>query len=383
MTGRERSLTAIAGGTVDRIPGYTPTVACDVASKLLGRDVSTGSSRMWFRAAQALLKGPDAFAEFDAAVDHDLLELARFMKEDAIRRGWRNERKPTRQLDEHTMLYGDPDGVWERWEFDVRSQTYGMMETNAKPIEPEDWPEKARKAAAALPAQLERIRSSHGAWEEAMQKKVGDEFLVLGVGGSLSVGVDEASMMACVLEPGAVADLLDCQLELAKASADACKARGIKVMLGGGDMADNSGTMYSPAIFRELVLPRLKAFTKYCRQLDLHYVWRSDGKVWEISDDLFIDAAIPGYGEVDFNATMTSAELRKRYPELVIWANCGGDLIRRDTAEAVYAHGMAVLQGGGATRHFFGCSNTILAGTPVENVLALIRAHEDFRPGTV
>lgn len=379
MTGKERGLAALAGEKTDRIAGYTPTVACDVASELLGREVNVGSSRMWFRAAQALLRGEVAFAEFSAQVDDDLIALARALGDDVIRRGWRLERKPARQLDEYHLLYGDPDGVWEKWEFDPRCQTYGMVETNAPAAEPEDWPKKARRAAAGLPAQLEKIRAGHGDWEAAMQRRVGDEFLILGAGGSFSVGVDVPSMMACLLEPGAVADLLDCQLEIARAGADASRERGIAVLLGGGDMADNSGTMYSPEIFRELMLPRLRSFSDYCRARGLHYVWRSDGKTWAIADDLFLDARIAGYGEVDFNAGMTAAALRERYPELVLWANGAGDTIRRGTPDAVYAHGVEILRGGGPTRHFYGCSNTILAGTPVENVRAFFRAKETFR----
>ena len=82
--------------------------------------------------------------------------------------------------------------------------------------------------------------------------------------GTLSLGVDESSLMACLLHPGAVADLLDGQLALILAQAESLARRGIRVMLGGVDMADKNGPLYSPALFRELVLPRL-------RRLCAHY----------------------------------------------------------------------------------------------------------------
>ena len=379
LTGRSRCLAAIAGEKPDRLPNYTPTVACETASRMLGRPVHTGTGSLWRAEAEALLRGDHAFADFEAAVDEDLLALARLMKTDAIRYGWRMSRKPTKKLDENTFLYGDPDGIWEMWTYDPASGNYGMIETNAAPAEPEDWPEKARRAAASLERDVENVRCNAGRWEEAMQKRVGDEFLVLGTGGSFSVGVTEAALMACLLEPGAMADLLDCQLEIAKAAADAAAERGIAAILGGGDMADNGGTMYSPELFRELMLPRLRAFCRYCRGRGVHYIWRSDGKLWDIADDLFLDAGIPGYGEVDFLATMTAADLRRRYPEIVLWANVSGDILCRGSVEKVRRHVEEVLRGGGATRHFFGCSNTILAGTPLENIQAFLETADAWR----
>ena len=259
-----KTLAAINGEMPDRIPNYTPTVACETASRLLGRTVATGTASMWFAEAKAGVQGAAALEDFEAKIDEDLLDLAEYLQADVIRKGWRHGRIPTRQLDEYSMLYGDPDGIWERWEFNPAAQSYGMVETNAAPAEPEDWPERARAAIAALPRTVETIRETLGSWEESMQKRVGDRYLVAGTGGSFSCGVDEASLMACLLEPGAVADLLDCQLEIAKASVDAAAARGIRVITGGGDCADNSGLLYSPDFFREVQTPRLTEFSRYC-----------------------------------------------------------------------------------------------------------------------
>ena len=164
MDSVSRSLAAIAGEKVDRIPNYTPTVACETASRLLGRTVSTGTASRWFAEAKAGLQGENALADFEAKIDEDLLDLAEYLQSDVIRKGWRHDRVPCRQLDEYSMLYGDPDGIWERWEFNPVSQSYGMVETNGRPAEPEDWPERARAAIAALPRTLERVRAHHGAW---------------------------------------------------------------------------------------------------------------------------------------------------------------------------------------------------------------------------
>jgi hypothetical protein len=62
----------------------------------------------------------------------------------------------------------------------------------------------------------------------------------------------------------------------------------------------------------------------------------------------------------------------------VLWANLSGDLLRRGTAEEAYRHSMEQLEAGKGLRYFHGCSNTILPGTPPENVRAMMQARDDF-----
>ena len=208
--------------------------------------------------------------------------------------------------------------------------------------------------------------------------------MVLAGGGGFSVGVDERSLMACALEPGAVGDILDCQLEIALAQAEGIAARGIKVLLGGGDMADKNGPMYSPQMFRSLVLPRLKTFSARCRELGLHYVWRTDGKLWLVSDMIFArsqaSAMVPGYGEVDYDASMQMGRIRDRYPNLVVWANVSAAVLRRGSRDEVYEHCVQILEGSRGKGYLHGCSNAVLPGTPVENVWAMMEARDE--PGT-
>jgi uroporphyrinogen-III decarboxylase len=199
--------------------------------------------------------------------------------------------------------------------------------------------------------------------------------------GGLSVGRDEASLMACALQPGAVADILDCQLAVAIAQVEGIAARGIKVVLGGGDMADKNGPMYSPRMFRSLVLPRLKALAARCNELGLHYVWRTDGKIWLVSDMIFVEARVPGFGEVDHDASVHTDAIRRRYPNLVLWGTISADLLRRAAPDEVYRECRQIIADSGGKGYFHGCSNAVLPGTPPENVWTMMRARDDYSRG--
>jgi uroporphyrinogen-III decarboxylase len=136
--------------------------------------------------------------------------------------------------------------------------------------------------------------------------------------------------------------------------------------------------MYSPRTFRELILPRLKVLAARCKELGLHYSWGTDGNIWLVSDMVFREVGVPGYGESDYQASMTMSRIRQRYPNLVVWANASGDLIRRGTYDQVYQHCMEILTASGGRRYFHGCSNTVLPGTPPENVWAMMQARDDY-----
>lgn len=379
MTPYECCVVTIEGRVPDHMPAYTPTIACDVASKILGRKVNTGSPSLWYAEAKAWVAGKNSYAEFERKLEEDRIELHRLLGNDVFRYPWRVNIRPTYQIDEHTFICGDTDGVHQVWRWDEQVMNFIKVKDTASKRRPEDWPELARQRQKAVDGQVERAREHAGVSEEKLQKRFGNGMMVVAGGGSLSVGVDEVSLMACALEPGAVGDILDCQLEVALAQMESLAERGIKVVLGGGDMASKNGPLYSPQMFCELVLPRLKKLAARCKELELHYVWRTDGNIWLISDMLFVEAGVPGYGEVDRDAAMELGKIHARYPNLVVWANASGDVLHRKLRDEVYDYCMRLLEESEGRRYFHGCSNTILPGTPPENVWAMMEARDDFK----
>ncbi len=377
-TPHDRCLAVVRGEVPDRVPAYTPTIACDVASLILGRPAHTGGPSLWYAEAIAWSLGASAWQEFDHQVMEDEIALGRALDQDIVRFPWRYNIRPTARLDEFTFRCGDAAGVHQIWRWDPGAMNFIQIANTAPAAQAEDWPRMAREAGAGLDERVAAARAGAGAAEARLQQCVGDSLMVIAGAAGLSLGVDEAGLIAALVEPGAVADILDCSLAVGLAQLEGVAAHGIRVVLGGGDMADKNGPLYSPELFRTLMLPRWKRIADRCRELGLHYVWRSDGNLWKVSDMLFREAGFTGFGEVDFDAGMTTARVRARYPGLVVWANLSGDILRRGSADDVYRHSMEALEASRGRGYFHGCSNTILAGTPPENVYAMVRARDAF-----
>jgi uroporphyrinogen decarboxylase len=297
---------------------------------------------------------------------------------EVVRYPWLVNIRPTQQLDEYTFLSGDPDGVYQIWHWDPEVMNFHKTKDTTPKRQPEEWPGMAKRRQKSVEASAEGARKGAAVREANLQERLGNEMMVIAGGGALSLGLDEASLMACIVEPGAVDDILDCQLEVALAQMEGIASRGIKVVLGGSDMAYKNGPLYSPRMFRDFILPRLKKLSARCNELGLHYVWRTDGNIWSVSDMIFAEAGIPGYGEVDRDATMELGKIHDRFPNVVVWANVSGHTMRRGSRDEVYDNCMEILEESNGKRYFHGVSNTILPGTPPENVWAMMEARNDY-----
>ncbi|NLB41523.1 MAG: hypothetical protein GX815_04555 [Clostridiales bacterium] len=94
----------------DKLPFYFPTIACSVASELLGREVNSGGESLHFKEEVSLLDGEQAHREFVQKYQEDAIELNRKLNADIVRQTWRSREKPTKRLDENTLLFEDKYG---------------------------------------------------------------------------------------------------------------------------------------------------------------------------------------------------------------------------------------------------------------------------------
>jgi hypothetical protein len=372
MTRHERCSAAIAGRPVDRPPRYVPGIACEVASRILGRKAYGGTGSLHYAEACAWTGGQAAHDEFEEALYRDLADLYRALDIDVFRMPWRMTAPPARRLDELSFLYGDPDGAHTVYKYSPATGDFGpIFSSTAQEPDVEAFErEVAGSEQAVAQGALDRLELP----DEHVRicRRFGREFFVVFNGGGIGVGLSAERLLLL----GLAGDLMRRDLMVQArhgAAMGALLARSAypRVMIGGLDLAGNAGPMYSPATFRHVTLPACRWLMERLRPLGVHYVFRSDGVLWPISDMLFVEAGIDGYGEVDREVGMTVAAVRKRYPRLVLWGNFSSSFLARATPGEVRDEARRIVDESGPTGYFHGCSNAILQGTPAENVLAM------------
>lgn len=373
MTRHERCLAAIEGRPFDRPPRYIPAIACELSSRILGRTVHTGTGSLHYAETCALARGPEAHAAFVHRLFEGLAELGENLDLDVYRMPWRQKVAPTQQIDETSFLFGDPDGDYEIHAFMPETGDYGV--TRAVVRDPVDPIEALRIEVEA--GETDLAAGKFDAIEldpdhVRICERFGDAFFIPCNGGEITLGYSEETFMATLTDPDLLRRHLMLQAERGLALGRALAASPWpKVLLGGGDMAGNEGPFFAPETFQQVHLPAIRHLASGLRDLGIHYVWRTDGKLWSVMDMLFVDAGCAGYGEVDRDAGMTTAAVREKYPDLVLWNNVSSPDLRYRSEEWVREESARCIAESGGTRYFHGCSNALILGTPVENVRAL------------
>ncbi len=385
MLPKERVAAVFEHQPTDRIPIYHASLSSDVASYVLGREAYTGGGIQQYREAVALWKGGDAQAEFVERSFTDACEVGEKLDLDVVRTiHWRKPQKPSRKIDENTFMYGEPDKGehWEVWHFDPPTETYGKVDAKPAPEPtPDQLAEQAERAAQAaedyeptpddLPPDVHRSIARFGD-TRAMY--------AMGVG---SVGIciprERVWLEATVLYPDIVGRYLDAAAIRGPKNAKLAAQMGIPYCFGGGDFTGTRGPMYSPQVFHDLMLPRLKIITEGCEKAGTYHLFASDGDLWPIADDLFGEARTHGFYEVD-RMFMDLRELRERFPHLTLLGGIRSEVLHIGTVAEVIEETRTALEAAHECGSMIiGCSNQIVAGTPEENFWAMTETLEEER----
>lgn len=339
---------------------------------MLGRPAHTGTGSVRYAEVAAWAQGVAAHADFEARLIEDLVAIHRALDVDVLRMPWRMNARPDARLDKYTFRFGPESGEHTVWQYQPATADFSPVFQSPRTDPPEarlriELARLEADVADPMPAARAAIAPIVALW-----RQFGREFFVCGAGAGIGVGYDPDDLELMVTAPDLVRRKTLLQAEQAIAVGRAVLEAGLPpVMAGGGDLAGNLGPIYSPGMFRDLVLPGYVKALAGLNRLGVHYYFRSDGNLWPLMDMLFIEAACPGYGETDRDAAMTVAEVRARFPQLVIWGNVSSSLLMHGTAHEVREQARAALTESGGQGYFQGCSNAIVQGTPVANVRAM------------
>lgn len=380
MNSKERVRAVFEGRAFDKVPLSHIAISSRVASAILGREAFVGGEINQWREAAALWAGPDEHKAFLEQARNDAIAIALATDQDIVRpRYWRLPRRPAARLDEHTFRYEDPDGTWSVRRLDPRTELFNTIASSPRrPLVLEaldEIVERAERDAASYAPTQQTFAD-----ERAALARLGATHEIRCVGPWTCIPLEEAWMEACLLRPDLVGRLLDAQAVTSLKNVEAIAAMGGSLCYGGGDMASETGPCYSPAVFRELVVPRLRRISARCRELGLYHLFGSDGNVWPVADDLYGSSGIHGHYEVDRKAGMKGAEVHARYPDIVMVGCLASHTLHTGSVAAVIAETRTCLEEARSTgRMIVGCSNIIMPETPPANVAAMLKTLADYR----
>ena len=357
----------------DRVPYFEQGVASKVASAILGREAHTGGGGFRRLGVEAAIKGPDAHREYVETFFLSWCDLVEALDFDVVTVPWAGGGTPTKKLDDCTYLFGNLDGAWTVMRYDPGSDTFYTVDSSLRH-------EKALREIEVCVEEMEARRREGCKPIPAfypLEARFVERFgrtRAIGAGPCLVIPMEPAWWEAMMVIPETVARYVELQTEWACDEIDVLASMGIHLIWGGGDLATNLGPVYSPEQFRRFMLEPLKRMTARCRAHGVPYFFRTDGVIWPIAQELYVDSGVDGYGEIDKQAGMEIAEIRRRLPHLLLWGNVDcGQTLTLGTPEDVAAETRACIDaarlGGG---HLLGSSNVIHAGVPPENFLAMI-----------
>ena len=373
MTGRERFEAIIDGKKPDRLPVYFTAVACTVASEILGREVHTGADSLHFKEELAIFRGEEAHREFDEKHLEDVTELWRTLGVDVVREVWRSRSKPSKQVDEYTLLFGDENKEYIVKRFCPETQSYGILCSSIQNSEPEDLAARLERDLADRP---ELPPYAFGPGQEAAVKlfsRMGSEYgQMINSGGVGFSFYDPLWLELLYTKPDLVRRYLMRHARREGKYIRQAARQGFRWFSGGGDLAGNNGPMISPQSFREVFVPPIKYLAETCARLGVVYCYRSDGMLWPIFNDMFGTAGVQAYGEADRSATMTVGEILKQKPGLIVLGNTSSALLVNGTVEEIREDTRNQLAEADGCCFIPGPSNAVVHGTPVRNVFAML-----------
>jgi len=365
----------------DKMPVYIPTVACSVASEILGKKVNTGSDSLHFAEELSWLSGEAAHDDFVETYHENIITLGRKLGIDILREGWRSSARPQKKIDDYTLLFSLENGAHIIKRFYPEEQSYGVIENTAQFRSVEELLENLKTQMKTSVEVSDNYLKQKYDSQIRLKKRASPYFPLIAAAPGVGISMyDPLWLELIALEPDFLAEFFMHATETALKEIQFLHKQGFSFLNGGGDLASNQGPVYSPHAFHKIFVPCYKKISNECNKYDMKYCYRTDGNIWALSDYMFGEAGIQAYGEVDRSASMTVGVIRKRYPQLLILGNNSSATLHDGTEMEVREETRAALEESGGYNYIPGPSNAIVHGTPVRNIFAMLEEIDRFKP---
>jgi uroporphyrinogen decarboxylase len=185
----------------------------------------------------------------------------------------------------------------------------------------------------------------------------------------------EFLLMGMIEQPDLIRRIIEVETRYCIKVSEALLDAGCDAVLPTSDVAGNDGPFMSPAMFREFLLPWLKAECDAVHARGKYMIKHTDGKMWPLLD-MLIEAGVDGWQGIQPGLGLTLPALQERYGgKLCFWGGVDMSTLVAGTEEDVAAEVRAACESapraGGLV---LTCGNSVMVGVQYANYLAQLRA---------
>ena len=362
MLPKERVIAALKFKTPDRIPIGETGVDYAITEAALGR--STLYRAKW-KEFTALWQGRrDDYVE---SCKRDIVDLARIFEHDVV---------PAFLVPSRRQPVPRPEFIADyRWRladgrvfaFSPESDGHPFLMSNPEVSldELEDIPYELDES------QLELVRH--------VVKEMGDTHFILGRPGDGVLPIMkytlEFLLTGMIERPELIHHIIELETRHCIRMSEALLDAGCDGVLPTSDLGGNNGPFVSPKMFREFILPGLKAECEAAHAKGKYLIKHTDGQLWPVLD-LMLEAGIDGWQGIQPEIGMTLPRLQERYGgRLCFWGGVSMPALVAGTEEQVAEEVRVACESappaGGLV---ITCANSVMVGVKYQNYLAQLRA---------
>lgn len=384
MTGKERVINAFLHKESDYVPVGDQLIVSKVASEILGRYAYTGGGEFSKDMIELLYKGERDFLVERYA--EDTIEIHEKLGLDFIRIGtcpsknYSKDELP-KKIGENIYLYENKETKnWSIYQFSPSSGQFFCVSSSYEKDGLDALEREIKDIEKKLDEEIKfDDKSIFEAWDKIV-KKVGNK-MAIAFSAGIAIPMRQVFLESIILKPDWIEIYLDYQTKYTIEFIKEGKKHGADFILGGGDLADKNGPIYSPEIFKKFLMPRYKKIMEVCKNLGLFYVFRSDGNTRPLWDIWFSEIGFDGYGEIDKSAGIELKELKEKYGAkitLIGNVDCARTLVygsKEDIYKEVEKCIKDAAEGGG---YILSSSNSIHWNVPSRNLIYMVEAGRKY-----
>jgi len=384
MNSKQRILDSFNHIEPDFVPVSDQLIVSKVASEILGRYAYTGGGEFARDTTELLLKGERDFLVQRHA--QDTIEIHNKLGLDFVRVGtvvskYYSKDQLPEKIAENAYLYKDKEtGNYSIYKFSVASGQFFCVESS---LDIEGLVALEREIKLIEKKISEPVdfsdKSIFEAWDK-INEELGKEVAITFSTG-IAIPLRPVYLEALLIKPEWIEIFLDYQTIQCIEFMKEAKKHGADFILGGGDLANSNGPVYSPEIFKKMLVPRYRKIIDVSHSLGLPYVYRSDGNTRALWNIWFNDVGFDGYAEIDKSSGIDLGELKSIYGDkitLIGNVDCAKTLIygtKQDIENEVKDCIKKAANGGG---FILTSSNSIHYNIPAKNLVYMVEAARKY-----